>query len=311
MCREEVRLNRRLAGDLYLGVRSIVAGGRGFALSREDDPGALDYLVEMRRWDERDTLAATLARGELMREQVVAIARTLAAFHERARPVAAAGFPPLAVERRMTENFHELLAVVEQRGAVERVPALERFAHAFVVGRAQTIDARAAGARARGPRGPARRARDPRRGRRAGGRLHRVRRRAARARRRRRPRLPGDGSRRPRRGALAAPARGRVPRRRRRPRRGAADRLLRRPPGARAREGGAAARRPARPGQRGSRRCSAGGRRSATAKPARSRMPPTRSSCASAGRGRRSTRCRRRRTSCSEPTDRQSACSRT
>jgi aminoglycoside phosphotransferase family enzyme/predicted kinase len=143
MCREEVRLNRRLAPDLYLGVRSVVARERGFALAREDAPGAVDYLVEMRRYDERHTLAAILGRGELMREQVVALARTLAEFHERARPVTAEGFTPLLLERRMTENFHELLAIVDQRGEVERVLALERFAHAFVVGHAQTIDARA------------------------------------------------------------------------------------------------------------------------------------------------------------------------
>jgi aminoglycoside phosphotransferase family enzyme/predicted kinase len=143
MCREEVRLNRRLAGDLYLGVRSVVAGERGYTLSYENDPAAADHLVEMRRYDERRTLAATLARGELMREQIAAVGRTLAEFHARARPVAAVGFPPLAVERRMTENFHELLAIVDQRGEVERVLALERFAHAFVVGHAQMIDARA------------------------------------------------------------------------------------------------------------------------------------------------------------------------
>ena len=43
----------------------------------------------------------------------------------------------------MTENFHELLAIVEQRAEVEWVLALERFAHAFVVAHAQMLDARA------------------------------------------------------------------------------------------------------------------------------------------------------------------------
>jgi predicted kinase len=51
--------------------------------------------------------------------------------------------PVLAVERRMTENFHELLAIVEQRAEVEWVLALERFAHAFVVAHAGMLDARA------------------------------------------------------------------------------------------------------------------------------------------------------------------------
>ena len=51
--------------------------------------------------------------------------------------------PVLAVERRMTENFRELLAIVEQRVEVEWVLALERFAHAFVVAHARMLDARA------------------------------------------------------------------------------------------------------------------------------------------------------------------------
>src|ERR1035438_10503579 len=143
MCREEVRLNRRLAPDLYLGVRAVVATTDGLALGTEDDPRAVDYLVEMRRFDESCTLAARLDRGELKREEVVAVAQVLAQFHARARRVAAVGVPVLAVERRMTENFHELLAIVEQRVEVEWVLALERFAHAFVVAHAQMLDARA------------------------------------------------------------------------------------------------------------------------------------------------------------------------
>jgi uncharacterized protein len=143
MCREEVRLNRRLARDLYLGVRAVAASPEGLALAAEDDPRAVDYLVEMRRYDERRTLAARLECGELKRGEVVAVARALARFHARAQRVAASGVPALAVERRMTENFHELLAIVEQRAEVEWVLALERFAHAFVVAHAQMLNARA------------------------------------------------------------------------------------------------------------------------------------------------------------------------
>ena len=143
LCREEVRLNRRLAADVYLGVRAVASKPDGLELAAEDDPRAADYLVEMRRYDEDCTLAARLERGELKRGEVVALARVLARFHTRAGRVAAVGVPALAVERRMTENFHELLAVVEQRAEIEWVLALERFAHAFVVAHAQMLDARA------------------------------------------------------------------------------------------------------------------------------------------------------------------------
>ena len=122
---------------------AVAAGDDGLTLAAEDDPRAADYLVEMRRYDEDCTLAARLERGELKRGEVVALARALARFHTRARRVAAVGVPVLAVERRMTDNFHELLAVVEQRAEIEWVLALERFAHAFVVAHAHMLDARA------------------------------------------------------------------------------------------------------------------------------------------------------------------------
>ncbi|MGZ4305556.1 MAG: bifunctional aminoglycoside phosphotransferase/ATP-binding protein [Solirubrobacteraceae bacterium] len=143
MCREEVRLNRLLAPDVYLGVRAVAAGDDGLTLATEADPRAVDYVVEMRRYDERHTLAAKLECGELKRGEVVALARVLARFHARARRVAASGVPVLAIERRLTENFHELLAIVEQRAEVEWVLELERFAHAFVVAHARMLDARA------------------------------------------------------------------------------------------------------------------------------------------------------------------------
>lgn len=60
MCRLEVCLNRRLAADVYCGVRGLVQGEQGWHLADEDDPAAVDYVVEMRRFDERATLAAKL-----------------------------------------------------------------------------------------------------------------------------------------------------------------------------------------------------------------------------------------------------------
>ena len=83
-----------------------------------------------------------LERGELDREQVVAVARILAQFHARARRVVAGDAAVLAVERRLEQNLHELFTCVEQRGELDRVLALERFAHAFIAAHAHTLHAR-------------------------------------------------------------------------------------------------------------------------------------------------------------------------
>lgn len=82
-CGNEVRLNRRTAPDLYLGVRRITraaAGGLEF-----DGPGELiDAVVEMRRFDEDELFDRLAERGALdvalMEETAVAIA----GFHEKA-----------------------------------------------------------------------------------------------------------------------------------------------------------------------------------------------------------------------------------
>ena len=52
LCREEVRLNRRLAPDVYRGVRALVPGPDGLELRDEATAGAVEYVVEMRRYDE-------------------------------------------------------------------------------------------------------------------------------------------------------------------------------------------------------------------------------------------------------------------
>ena len=149
LCDEELRLNRRSAPEVYLGVRAVVVTAGGLQLATKEDPRAVDYVVEMRRYDERCTLAWRLERGELRRDEVRAVGGVLARFHARARRAASVGVPALTLERRMAENFHELLARVEQRAEIERVLALERFAHAFVVVHAGTLNARARDGRIR------------------------------------------------------------------------------------------------------------------------------------------------------------------
>jgi aminoglycoside phosphotransferase family enzyme/predicted kinase len=121
----------------------VATTGDAAELIGADDPRAIVFVVEMRRYDERHTLAAWLERGELERAQVQAVGRLLARFHGEARPVEGADAPVLAVERRFARNLHEILASVEQRGEIGRVQALERFAHAFISGRAQTFRVRA------------------------------------------------------------------------------------------------------------------------------------------------------------------------
>src|SRR5690242_4546414 len=61
MCREEVRLNRRLAPRIYLGTVALVQREGRFALVPDEAAEAeelVDVAVEMRRFADDDTLAA-------------------------------------------------------------------------------------------------------------------------------------------------------------------------------------------------------------------------------------------------------------
>lgn len=149
MCREEVRLNRRLAPDIYLGVRSIVPHGEGYALSSEDDPRAVEYAVEMRRFDESRTLAALLARGEATPADMDRIAGCLAAFHASVEHGAVWHEAGLTVKRRLDETFETLLAVggrMLERGSLA---SLERWATACLAGRRDELERRARAGRMR------------------------------------------------------------------------------------------------------------------------------------------------------------------
>jgi len=144
MCQEEVRLNRRLAPALYLGVRAIANGEDGLVLAPEEDPRAIDYLVEMRRYDEDSTLAARLARGELRCAQMAVVGTVLARFHERA-PRVRIRVNAAAVRRVVSENCRELMDLAEHRAERDTVLALERFLLTFLAAHADTLDRRAAG----------------------------------------------------------------------------------------------------------------------------------------------------------------------
>lgn len=81
-CGEEVRLNRRLAPDVYLDVVPLVAGGPGLLVGAEGTP--VEYAVKMRRLPSDATALRWLERGELTAPHVDRIADRLAGFHASA-----------------------------------------------------------------------------------------------------------------------------------------------------------------------------------------------------------------------------------
>lgn len=84
-CRAELTLNRRLAADVYLGVAALTQSPSGLAIDAAGD--VVDWLVVMRRLDERDTLEHALIENRLAAWQLDRLLATLAAFYRRASAV--------------------------------------------------------------------------------------------------------------------------------------------------------------------------------------------------------------------------------
>jgi aminoglycoside phosphotransferase family enzyme/predicted kinase len=104
-CEEEVRLNRRLAPDVYLGVAPVYRGPGGVSFV---GPGeVVDHAVRMRRLPEAASARARLARGALDRVSLARLAARLAAFFQEA--ARADGYGALEVLRtNVSENFAQV-----------------------------------------------------------------------------------------------------------------------------------------------------------------------------------------------------------
>jgi uncharacterized protein len=83
-CRAEIRLNRRLAPDVDLGVEPLTQLDGRFEIGGDGEPA--DWLVKMRRLDERNMLDARIADGRLTIPQLDQLAAVLARFYRAAAP---------------------------------------------------------------------------------------------------------------------------------------------------------------------------------------------------------------------------------
>jgi aminoglycoside phosphotransferase family enzyme/predicted kinase len=135
-CAREVELNARLAPDVYLGVAHLQVPGAA----------APEPLVVMRRMPDERRLAALVRAGAVNDDDLRAIARLLAGFHERCARNAGidAHGTVEALEARWSNNLDETR---RYRGTLLSQPVvldLEAEAHAYLAGRGPLFDDRVA-----------------------------------------------------------------------------------------------------------------------------------------------------------------------
>lgn len=145
-CLEELRLNRRLAPDVYLDVVPLAADAAGRL--RVAGPGAqVDWLVKMRRLPADAMLDALLARGAAGAAHMQAIAARMADFHA-AQPLAPVGARAWrALLLRRIDECEDELCRPEWRLPARRIRALCDRQRVMLAAAAALFDARHAAGR--------------------------------------------------------------------------------------------------------------------------------------------------------------------
>lgn len=101
---EEVRLNRRLAAGVYLGIVPLT-WERGGELALDGDGEVVDWLVKMRRLPSERMLDRAIEDGTATEEDVDRAARLLAGFYRDARPVE---ITPAEYRERFRRDLEEI-----------------------------------------------------------------------------------------------------------------------------------------------------------------------------------------------------------
>lgn len=136
-CDEEVRLNRRLAPDIYLAVVPVHETPEGLKVGDQHPGPIVDWVVEMARLPDDAMYLSRMKRETLTVGQVEKLARRVAEFHQAARESMTANSPqaPRILEGgqfdKIAEAIRENIDFAEtQIGSVISAPVCKRLREA-------------------------------------------------------------------------------------------------------------------------------------------------------------------------------------
>ena len=141
-CEEELRLNRRLAPDVYLDVLAVTGSGRSPAFG--GDGQAIEYAVKMREFEQDALLSRMLEHGTLASRHIDALAKRIAEFHG-AIDIASGDGPfglPDEIRRLALDNFRELRELVDDTSDRTHLEALCEWTEREHAARADELETR-------------------------------------------------------------------------------------------------------------------------------------------------------------------------
>jgi aminoglycoside phosphotransferase family enzyme/predicted kinase len=145
-CEEEVRLNRRLAPGVYLGVVPVRLGPGGHMLA--GDGPIVDYAVHMRRLADAASADALLRSGALGHDHLWLVAGLLARFYAAAAATPRYG-AVAAIGANVTENFEQARPFVGRLLTASTFDAVRAWQTGFLARHPDRFGARVAQGRIR------------------------------------------------------------------------------------------------------------------------------------------------------------------
>ncbi len=152
LCEDEIRLNRRLAPDLYLDVVPIVRrGAANYALgSAGQEADAEEFAVRMRRLDESRMLDRLVSTGEADEDTMRTVARRLAEFHDAVSSTLSWQYGCAAgVWRRVLGDIRSYASFVGYTVSERDLGDIEDYCRRFIESRWEMLNERAANGRVR------------------------------------------------------------------------------------------------------------------------------------------------------------------
>jgi uncharacterized protein len=147
LCCEEVRLNRRLAPEIYLGVLPIYRDHNRFYLGEETrsfDPAAHEYAVRMRRLPDDRMLDRLVRAGQISLADIDTLAKRLAGFHQRAfTPGASRHGSATSIGRSVLHNLDECEQFIGETITAEQFAAIHEYLKGFVAAHHELLNNRA------------------------------------------------------------------------------------------------------------------------------------------------------------------------
>jgi aminoglycoside phosphotransferase family enzyme/predicted kinase len=123
-CEEELRLNQRMAPDLYLRVLPVTGSLEAPVIGGDGEP--IEYLLQMREFPQTQLMAEVQTRGELTDAHIDALAEQIAQFHLSIPQVPAEH--PLnnaeAIVAPMRQNFEQIRPLLTEQSDLQQLDAL-------------------------------------------------------------------------------------------------------------------------------------------------------------------------------------------